>query len=60
MTALKNVLYFHLRWMFLLFSFSAVAIGLLTLLWPARTDAEVVEHDRSCECATLTAVALNN
>lgn len=26
----------------------------------ARTDAEVVEHDRSCECEMLTAVALNN
>ncbi len=26
----------------------------------ARTDAEVVEHDRSCECEMLMAVALNN
>lgn len=37
-------------------SFPAVAIGLLS----ARTDAGVVQHDRSCECEMLTAVALNN
>lgn len=52
----KCMAYFHWRRMFIAFSFPAVAIGLLS----ARTDAGDVQHDRSCECEMLTAVALNN
>lgn len=50
----KCMAHFHWRRMLIPFSFPAVAMG------SARTDAEVVEHDRSCECEMLTAVALNN